>query len=288
MSLRGVATHAVERFATAAAFLDAAGEHLAAREAYHNLPLAIARACRDEPDRYPGRNYYAVVRGAGRIEGVALMTPPHRLQLYVPTGPSIDASATDLADAGLELGGVHGPTDTAEAFARTWCDAHRRSAQRESDLRAFELTRVIPAPPTPGAMRLAVAADLLVVEAWFLAFSAETHSSPGATTPAEHARRAVRDGRLVVWDRGGAVAQAAALGDTPRGARVGIVYTPPEHRRHGYATALVGALSQHLLDRGRAFCFLFTDLANPVSNAIYPKVGYRPVADYRNLDFAAR
>jgi len=41
------------------------------------------------------------------------------------------------------------------------------------------------------------------------------------------------------------------------------------------------------LDEGQRFCFLFTDLANPVSNAIYPKIGYRAVADYRNLDFVS-
>ena len=80
--------------------------------------------------------------------------------------------------------------------------------------------------------------------------------------------------------------QAAINGITPRGVRIGMVYTPPEHRRRGYATALVGALSQRCLADGRSFCCLFTDLANPVSNAIYPKVGYRPVADVEEIDFA--
>jgi predicted GNAT family acetyltransferase len=61
--------------------------------------------------------------------------------------------------------------------------------------------------------------------------------------------------------------------------RIGAVYTPPEARGRGYATALVAAVSQHLLDRGRAFTYLYTDLANPTSNSIYQKIGYRPVAD---------
>ena len=58
------------------------------------------------------------------------------------------------------------------------------------------------------------------------------------------------------------------------------MYTPPELRGRGYATALTAELSQRLLDGrlfegGRRFCFLYTDLANPTSNAIYERIGYR-------------
>lgn len=72
---------------------------------------------------------------------------------------------------------------------------------------------------------------------------------------------------------------------TPHGVSVNLVYTPPAKRRRGYATALVGALSRRLLDERAAFCCLFTDLANPVSNSIYPKVGYKPVCDVDELRF---
>ena len=62
--------------------------------------------------------------------------------------------------------------------------------------------------------------------------------------------------------------------------RVGPVYTPPEHRGRGYATSLVADLTAERLSTGLAFCFLFTDLANPTSNAIYARIGYEPVADW--------
>jgi len=54
---------------------------------------------------------------------------------------------------------------------------------------------------------------------------------------------------------------------------------PPELRGRGYGSALTAALTQQLLDGGRRFCFLFTDLANPTSNSIYQRIGYRAVAD---------
>ena len=76
-----------------------------------------------------------------------------------------------------------------------------------------------------------------------------------------------------------------ATGATPHGIRIGAVYTPPELRRRGYASALVAAVSQAELDRGRRWCFLFTDLANPTSNRIYQAIGYRPIRDVRMFRF---
>ena len=74
-------------------------------------------------------------------------------------------------------------------------------------------------------------------------------------------------------------------GPTPNGIRVGPVYTPPELRGRGYATALVAELSQTLLDGGRSFVFLYTDLANPTSNAIYERIGYVRVAESAMIEF---
>jgi hypothetical protein len=72
---------------------------------------------------------------------------------------------------------------------------------------------------------------------------------------------------------------------TPNGARIGLVYTPPEYRRKGYASACVAGLSQTLLNQGHKYCFLFTDLANPTTNHIYQAIGYQPVGDWHNYCF---
>ncbi len=68
---------------------------------------------------------------------------------------------------------------------------------------------------------------------------------------------------------------AMSAGKTAHGIRVTGVYTPPEFRKKGYATACVGSLTQKLLNDGNEFCFLYTDAANPTSNSIYQKIGYR-------------
>ena len=92
-----------------------------------------------------------------------------------------------------------------------------------------------------------------------------------------------------LWDTDdGPVSLAAFGGPTPNGMRIGPVYTPREHRGRGFGSAVTAAASRHLLDRGARFCFLYTDLANATSNAIYMRIGYEPVCDSRELAFLPR
>jgi predicted GNAT family acetyltransferase len=144
--------------------------------------------------------------------------------------------------------------------------------------------RVIPPPPPPGQMRLAVAADFRLLVDWLLAFTAE--ALPEEDNDPVDAERAVSrwlyEGfkRAYLWEVDGRPVSLAGVGGrTPHGTRVGPVYTPPEHRRRGFAGALVAAASQAQLDEGLEFCFLFTDLANPTSNHVYQAIGYEPVTD---------
>ena len=44
-------------------------------------------------------------------------------------------------------------------------------------------------------------------------------------------------------------------------------------------------MTRMLLEGGRRFCFLFTDLANPTSNSIYQRIGYRPITDIDQWSF---
>ena len=91
-----------------------------------------------------------------------------------------------------------------------------------------------------------------------------------------------------LWeDHGEPVSLSGFSGPTPTGIRIGPVYTPPEHRKHGYATTLVADLSAWLLEQGHRACFLYTDLANPTSNRIYVEIGYERVCDAMEFTFRA-
>ena len=125
--------------------------------------------------------------------------------------------------------------------------------------------------------------DAGIVSEWCRAFAAETQTLPeSAPRVAEH----IKNDSISLWTDPEPVAMAVASANTPNGGRVGGVYTPPHLRGRGYASALVAQLSQSILDSGKRFCFLFTDLANPTSNSIYRKIGYEPVSDFAEYRFA--
>ena len=98
--------------------------------------------------------------------------------------------------------------------------------------------------------------------------------------------RVLQKQKAYLWDSEIPVSIACSTRSTPNGVGINMVYTPPEHRKKGYASACVAALSQKLLDKGYKFCFLFTDLSNPTSNKIYQDIGYQPVADWNNYSFS--
>ena len=132
-------------------------------------------------------------------------------------------------------------------------------------------------------MREAEPGDIPIVLEWLTAFAHEALGEAAHVTEAEETyRRREEDpeGAWLLWDDDGPVSLAGYGNPTPTGTRVGPVYTPPEHRGRGYATSLVADLTAERLAAGLAFCFLFTDLANPTSNAIYARIGYEPVADW--------
>jgi predicted GNAT family acetyltransferase len=115
-------------------------------------------------------------------------------------------------------------------------------------------------------------------------------------TPARIVEGGLKRQSMYLWEDDAPVSWASGSQSLPTAARIGPVYTPPEYRRKGYATACVAALSQKLLDQGcgaKQFplrgkrCFLFTDLANPTSNHIYKQIGYHPVCDWHDYSFTS-
>lgn len=69
--------------------------------------------------------------------------------------------------------------------------------------------------------------------------------------------------------------------------RVAPVHTPAHLRGRGYAGAATVEVSRAAPAAGAAEVLLFEDLANPTSNGLYQRIGYRPMADFAVYDFGA-
>lgn len=276
------------RYQSAPAFLARAQAWLEQNEAANNLILGIAVRLAQHPDRIKQPPYLATVEANGELVAAAVMTPPHRIVLYAAAGadpaplrPLVD----DLRAGGWSVPGVMAPSATSAAFAQLWSDATGRPHRPAMRERAYELRHVTPPAAVPGALRPATEADLPLAAAWAYNFMRDA-GLPGTEEQArEIAELRIADRDLFLWDDGGPVSMAAKTRHSTHGISISLVYTPAALRGRGYASACVAALSQQLLDAGWEFCALFTDLANPTSNDIYQRIGYRPVCDFNEYDF---
>jgi uncharacterized protein len=264
------------------AFLEQADAFLAAREAEHNLILGLSSRLRNTPLMYGEPPYFAVIEDDGQVVAAALRTPPHNLALSeIDSAEAIEPLVRDVSQVFGTLPGVVGPKGRVEQFVAAWEGETGARGRLEREQRAFRADSVEPPGGVAGHVRPYESDDFELAVRWMDEFVTEALSGPEPETSAEFVvrREADPDGGLVVWENAEPVCMAGFGGRTPNGIRIGPVYTPPEQRRRGYGSALTAALTQQLLDGGRRFCFLFTDLANPTSNSIYQRIGYRPVTD---------
>lgn len=258
--------------------------------ARNGLILGLALQVEANPHHYGDDDpYFATVDDDQGIAVAALMTPPHGVVLYserVEADDALAALAHDLFAKQWTLPNVHGPAALALRFAQLWSELTGNAFTLGSHQRAFELRRVRHPAYSPGQLRVATVADRALVARWIHQFNLETHGEDDEERTQERVAQRITTETLFVWDNGGPVSLAGLTRPTERGISIGPVFTPPEQRGRGYASSAVARLSQRMLDTGKEFCTLFTDLANPTSNSIYQKIGYRPVGDFSQYKFS--
>lgn len=232
------------------------------------------------------------VEHQGDIVAVAAVTPPRNLILsWVTSARAVPFLVDELRTMGIDLPGVIGPEPHVARFAEAWRVATGQDVQRAMNERVFQADAVRHPRGVAGSSRAATQSDRPLLLAWVERFVAE--SLPPEERSVVDAARMVENrfapsAGWVLWlaAAGEPVSLAGYGSPTPNGIRLAPVYTPPEHRRQGYGSAVTAATTRMLLDRGYRFVFLFTDLANPTSNHIYAEIGYAPIADFAVYTFS--
>lgn len=272
------------RYRTAPDFAARAEPFLVAHEVEHNLMLGLMASLVFKPDLYPSQPYFAVVEAGAVVIAAALMTPPHNLAVSRQLTPEAAALiARDVQAFRRDTPGVTGPVPSGLRFAEAWQTLTGEAFHKKMAERIYQLERVVRPVGVLGHMRRITEADRPLLLEWIRDFQLEAfgESQPEAvernvtnmlTLPPEYRS-------TFLWEDARPVSLVSCGGPTPHSLRIGPVYTPPAVRGHGYASALTACVSQHILDSGRAFCTLFTDLANPTSNKIYQAIGYQPMCD---------
>lgn len=292
-------THRVERTADPEAFLGLAGEHLAAQPILSTVvSTTLARTVADpSPVDHP-RWWAAVVdEVSGEVVGVAMRTAPFRpYPLYLLAMPTAAAEAFGawLLEHEPDVAHANGVRASVEAVLGVLAAPRGAGTRVLEHDRLWEATSVTPPTGVRGGPRPATLDDLDLVTAWCLDFMPAADRQAGRPPrdgEGEHldrgyARGKIERGLMWLWEDGGEVVHLTGWNAPALGvARVGPVYTPVEHRGHGYAAALVAQVTERILAEGARAC-LFTDVDNPVSNGVYERIGYRPVAEMVRMEVA--
>ncbi|WP_155054747.1 GNAT family N-acetyltransferase [Streptomyces blattellae] len=271
------------------AFLARAGDFLRSRPDLHTVVLTVTEGLRTRGlHAYgPEAPFFGLREEGGAVRAAYFQTPPYRLYLTPLTTERADSLAAHLAGLGRTLPGAGGERESVAAFAEAWqrhTGATAVPCQRQRLYRLGTLT--VPKPVPEGRARLAGEGDRELLVRWFEEFTRDV--GEGGTERGESwADARLAHAGVTLWE-GPDGTPLSMAGLTPLVAgqlRVAPVYTPALLRGRGYAGAATAEVSRLARERGAGEVLLFTDLANPTSNGLYQRIGYRPVADFAVYDF---
>lgn len=277
----------VKPYRDPAAFQETATPIFLAHEARYCVAIGVASALVTDPEKWE-KFYLGCIEQNGKTIAALLMTPPHPLSLTDMPKEIMPKVADYVSSFEHAPTGAIGSNQTADAFQDAWC---KRSGAKVVSLKRqgiFQLEEVKLSPPTPGKMVVAGEEHFDLLLAWNRGFikDCEMNAEHHLASERRAVELALKSKSRYLWIvENEPVAMAGASGQTPNGIRANWVYTPDHLRGKGYATKLVSKLSQNLLEGGNRFCFLYTDLANPTSNSIYQKIGYKRVGDSHHYEF---
>ena len=273
------------RYDSIKVFKSAVLDILLENEVQNNLLLSLII---NSSDHFTPDWLLAAVSGDGGGTLVALCVENFPLLLYESGNAedigSAELLARELRHTGHSLRGVMAQCGLAKRFADAFSgdgayELHMTTiAMRLDNLSGYE--------KAPGFCRKLESRDMFFAPYWERAFSEDCRTPAFSIDQnVDRLKTRLKKDTHFIWEDGVPVSQAVHGRNTPNGAVINGVYTPPHFRGRGYATSVVAELSKTLLDKGKSFCCLFGDAANPVSCGIYRKLGYYDVCTLEELRF---
>ena len=279
-----------ELFLKASDFLARAGDALIKDEVRYGLIYGIAHRLVDDAHVYGEDDpWFCVIADETGVQAVAMRTPPYNVLLANISG-NAKKNARLLADSifafSKNIPGVVGDKEIADHFVENWCETQKVSISGKMAQQVYRLLRISNIKIAPGNLRLAAEEDKSLLNRWAHSFHRDVYSSSNLSVPEDDIVPRIDRREVFLWEHDVPVSMAAKSISTINGIRVNFVYTPPELRHRRYATSCVAMLCQEALDSGYKHCLLYADLANPISNSLYKKIGFEEVCDSAEYTFS--
>lgn len=256
-----------------------------------NLLGSVASSVAGGGRTYERCFWWVIADEKDKVVGAAMRTAPYGLVLSPMSREAATALALRVSVHDDQFPDVSGPTAVVRAFLNTYKGTGSSGSFREIDLEGRQLLYVLETlqmPAIEGEMTTANFIDFELLMRWFVDFAEEA----GLALP--NPSDSILDGLQreswhfwIVNNEIVSMAGHAPLVKVPSGVvgRIGPVYTPPAHRRKGYAGVLTAILSQELLDKG-AKVILYTDASNPTSNGVYQRIGFVAIDENEKYEFS--
>lgn len=254
-------------------------------EVVNNLPLGVLQSIDKSP------LLMAVVLKDEEIAWAMLQTLPNKIILSKAASFSpgeLQSIAEQMHQSIQSIPGLIGDKKLIDELSGHLSSLRGVTATVEMNQGLYKLEKVKREIVSPGKLRALREEDYFLKE-WVYEFCKDANLPISMDEADTKAGELIRKGRLVGWEiEGEIVSMANASRPTERNINVNFVYTPIKHRKKGYASDCVAALSQMMLDQGYQTTSLYTDLSNSTSNKIYQEIGYELVADAVLMDFGEK
>ncbi|MEV0226919.1 GNAT family N-acetyltransferase [Streptomyces sp. NPDC050704] len=273
-------------------FLARAGEFLRSRPVPHIMPLTWTERLRTRGAAAYGirAQVFGLLERAGEVIATFHRLAPRGLSLTPLTPEQADTLAAHLAALGHPLPSVSADHATATAFAEAWQRHTGATPTLSARLHLYRLGTLTPPDPLPaGRGRLVGEQDHEQLMDWCREFAADV-GEVVSMDAGSWARTRFADKSYTFWETpDGTPVSMAGVNPMVAGRMVQVdpVYTPAHLRGRGYAGAATVEVSRAALAAGATEVVLFTNAANPTSNALYQRIGYVPVTDFAGYDFSS-
>ena len=222
---------------------------------------------------------------------LAAQNPGRRMWLWIDESLG-QATTTDIIHSlcrqlkDSKLPGVAARPEQAAAFAAEYARLSGTTYSEAMGLVSYHCPKVVPPQGVAGRMISPSQQHRETIADFCTGFILDGF---GKTVTKESqlgtAERLINSGNLFLWEVDGTVVCMSNLAHrSKRHGRINNVYTPPEHRKNGYASALVAELSNKLLAEG-LIPMLYADVKTPASNKVYKSIGYKECGLITEIDF---
>lgn len=246
--------------------------------------------------------YYAAVLDGAQLKYALCWAPGNLMWLSYsrPDGSDKDYQvclAKHLAQVEHAVEGVYGFQGCepgATVFKNTYNEAADQKFKVGRPMCTYRLTAVKYPEQSrelleKGTLRLATKDDnVKLLAEWYIGYCGLCAlSTPSAEESVKAIENLINDEMLYIWIiEKTPVSMTFKVRPLKQGTSVAGVYTPPDLRRRGYATAMMAVFCVKMLETFE-FVTLHADKNNPTSNHIYQQVGfvkYRDTNDYNRLE----